>query len=175
MKPAQKILAAKGKETEIKKAKTEADWLAQETAEKAEQHRNTGDIINDTLGRFFYMAQASFASWISPSLKRRLTVTRLYMHPPAIAIDKPGTMDELADKAAFFAGTDIAYVGIKPGSAIEPAELAKMVDKALQAKKAPQNGAQPQKTTIPAALAKAVMPPPAAKPAPKPKAAKKGR
>lgn len=155
-KPAQKVLNAKAKE--IKKATSEQDWLAQERAEKAAPRPSTGDLINDTVGRNVYMAQASFPTWISPSLKRRLTVTRLYFHTPAIIIDKPGTMDELADKTKFFDETDIAYVGIKPGSAIEPEELAKMVDKALQGKKRPQNGTQAQKPGIPAAVAKAIQP-----------------
>lgn len=172
-KPAQRILNGKAKETETKKATSPADWAAQEAAE-GPARKPTGDAINDTVGRDTYMSQASFPAWISPSLKRRLTVTRLYFHPPAIIIDKPGTLDELADKAKYFSGTDIAYVGIKPGSAIEPRELAAMVDKALQGKKRPQAGAQVVKPGIPAALAKAIQPPQAIT-APKASPAKKRR
>ena len=120
------------------------------------------------------MAQASFPTWISPSLKRRLTVTRLYFHPPEIIIDRPGTLDELADKAKFFSGTHIAYVGIAPGAALEPEDFAKMVAKALQGKKAPHAGAQAAKPTILTALAKATAPAQEAK-APKASPAKKRR
>lgn len=172
-KPAQRVLQGKAPETETAKATSPEDWAKQEAAERTARPK-TNDAINDTVGRDSYMAQASFPSWISPSIKRRLTVTRLYFHPPAIIIDKPGTLDELADKAKYFSGTDIAYVGIKPGSAIEPRELAAMVDKALQGKKQPQQGAQAQKPDIPAALAKAIQPPQAIT-APKKSPAKKRR
>lgn len=163
-KPAQKVI--QGKAAETKKATSEQDWLDQEKNERSV--KRTGDLINDAVGRGVYMAQASFPSWISPSLKRRLTVTRLYFHPPAIAIDRPGTQDELADKAKFFSTTDIAYVGIAPGAALEPEELAQMVDKAIKGKKAPQAGAQAAKPTILTALAKATAPAQAL-PAPAPK------
>jgi len=156
-KPAQRILNGKTTETETEKAKTPADWEKQEAAERAPR-RATNDAINDTVGRDTYMAQASFPTWRSPATKRRLTVTRLYFHPPAIIIDKPSTLDELVDKAAFFAGTDTAYVGLKPQTSIEPRELAAMIDKALQAKKKPQQGAQTPKAGIPAALTKALAP-----------------
>ena len=153
--PRQRVFKPK---TEPKKAKSEADWIAQEKAEGQAPRPNTGDLINDVVGRSMYMAQASYPTWISPTLKRRLTVTRFYFHPPALIIDKPGTVDEMHDKARFFTGTDIAYVGITPGSAIEPEELAAMIDKAIQRKKVAPDAAQAPKKATPTTLPKAVAP-----------------
>lgn len=171
--PAQRTIEAPSKKA-TGKAKSEADWLAKEKAERPGR-RPSGDAINDAIGRDIHMAQASYPSWKSPSTKRRLTVTRFYFHPPAVIIDRPGTLDEMTDKAQFFKTTDISYVGIEPGTSMDPSDLTKLIDKAIKATKAAQKGRKARNKAIPKMLPKVLKAPKQTSKTTPPKTAKKAK
>lgn len=134
MPAAQKILNKKKKDADrvLKpKAKNEQDWINQELAED-EGKAKSQDYINDTVGRTLYVQQASLRAWRTKRSNGPLFVSRFYPYAPKIIIDKPHTKAELDDKAEFFKGTDIAYVGIEPLAEMTPAELKGKIREALQ-------------------------------------------
>ena len=115
------------------RARTQADWMAQENAELPAPKR-MADLINEAVGRDMFLAPGARAEWRDKQ-GRKFTTTRFYFTAPAVAFDKPATEKEAAMKAAYFAGTDIIYLPVMPMEDLTPAKLRAKLTKALAEKK----------------------------------------
>lgn len=103
------------------KAKSEADWLAQEAAELPPTQR-VHDPVSDALGRDIYMPGTRRSDWRD---KRDIPffVRRLYAGLPQVIFDMPATEEESTMKKDFFKDTEYIYLAVEPNESLEPQHL----------------------------------------------------
>ena len=133
--PGKKIGSVEAKTQTQEKARTEEDWLKQERAERPLKNK-TADVFDQVIGRESYRISANNDDWKDLVTGKLFSVSRLYWHesPFAIALDLPGTDEEMKAKEAFFAKTKFIYLAVAPGESISPENLGKRLDELNLAK-----------------------------------------
>ena len=137
-KVASRIIRAKKKdsvepESKVRKpASSVDDWEREEAAELPPMKKGP-DIVNEALGRDVYLSPYTASGWKTKA-GRTIRVSRFYPHTPCIVFDKPATAKECEDRAEFFAGLGLVYLGLKPDEALTPDELRDRLVKQLNGK-----------------------------------------